>query len=185
VGEDEGMSEGVAFAGIPSEEELCSSPGYPKVEDFEKGPIAVIECVQEIPCNPCETACRQGAIVVGEPITNLPYFDAEACTGCGLCVAGCPGQAIFVVHLHYSDEESLVSFPFEYLPLPQVDSLVNAVNRAGEVVCQGRAVKVQTPRSFDCTAVVTIAIPKALAHQVRGIERPRSAEGGLSLLTRT
>jgi ferredoxin len=114
------MNKGVTFTGIPSEQELQDSPGYPKPEDFEKGPIAVIECVQEIPCDPCETACRQGAIVVGEPITNLPYFDADKCTGCGLCIASCPGQAIFVVHLHYSDEESLVTFPFEYLPLPQV-----------------------------------------------------------------
>ena len=177
MGADVGMSKGVASTGIPSEEELQNSPGYPNLEDFEKGPIAVIECVQEIPCNPCETACRQGAIVVGEPITNLPCFDADKCTGCGLCVASCPGQAIFLVHLHYSDEESLVGFPFEYLPLPEVGSLVNTANRAGEVMCQGRVVKVQTPRSFDCTAVVTIAIPKAFAHQVRGIERPRPAAG--------
>jgi Fe-S-cluster-containing hydrogenase component 2 len=172
------MNKGVTFTGIPSEQELQDSPGYPKPEDFEKGPIAVIECVQEIPCDPCETACRQGAIVVGEPITNLPYFDADKCTGCGLCVASCPGQAIFVVHLHYSDEESLVTFPFEYLPLPQVGDQANAINRAGEVVCRGRVGKVQTPRAFDHTAVITIAIPKAFAHQVRGIERPRRVGQG-------
>ena len=169
--EGRGMSTGVAFDGIPSEEELWNSPGYPKPEDFERGPIAVIECVQEIPCNPCEMACHHGAIVVGDPITNLPRFDADLCTGCGLCIAKCPGQAIFVVHLHYSDEESLVSFPFEYLPLPEVDGLVNVVNRAGEVVCRGRVTKVQDPRSFDCTPVVTIAVPKAFAHHARGIRR--------------
>ena len=169
--EGRGMSTGVAFDGIPSEEELWDSPGYPKPEDFERGPIAVIECVQEIPCNPCEMACHHGAIVVGDPITNLPRFDADLCTGCGLCIAKCPGQAIFVVHLHYSDEESLVSFPFEYLPLPEVDGLVNVVNRAGEVVCRGRVTKVQDPRSFDCTPVVTIAVPKAFAHHARGIRR--------------
>jgi hypothetical protein len=49
MGEDEGMSKGVALTGIPSEEELQNSPGYPNLEDFEKGPIAVIECVQEEP----------------------------------------------------------------------------------------------------------------------------------------
>jgi Fe-S-cluster-containing hydrogenase component 2 len=169
------MSTGVAFDGIPSEEELWNSPGYPKPEDFERGPIAVIECVQEIPCNPCEMACHHGAIVVGDPITNLPRFDADLCTGCGLCIAKCPGQAVFVVHLHYSDEESLVSFPFEYLPLPEVDGLVNVVNRAGAVVCRGRVTKVQDPRSFDRTPVVTIAVPKAFAHHARGIERPHTS----------
>ncbi len=166
------VSQGVAFTGIPSEEELRNSPGYPAPEDFERGPIAVIECVQEIPCNPCELACVQGAIVVGKPITNLPRFDPERCTGCGLCIAQCPGLAIFVVHLHYSEDEALVTFPYEYLPRPREGDLVDAVNRAGEVVCQGRVVKVRAARAFDQTLVVSLAIPKAFAHEVRGIRRP-------------
>lgn len=166
------VSQGVAVTGIPSEEELRNSPGYPAPEAFERGPIAVIECVQEIPCNPCELACAQGAIVVGKPITNLPRFDPEGCTGCGLCLAQCPGLAIFLVHLHYSDEEALVTFPYEYLPRPREGDRVDAVNRAGEVVCQGRVVKVWAARAFDQTLVVSIAIPKAFAHEVRGIRRP-------------
>jgi len=169
------MSEGVAITGIHSYEELCSSPGYPRQEDFDKGPIGVIECVQEIPCNPCELACHQGAIIVGEPITNLPYFDAGQCTGCGLCIADCPGQAIFLIHKDYSETESLVTFPFEYVPCPSKGDHVRAVNRAGEITCSARVVKVLTPRSFDRTAVITIAIPKAFVDQVRGIERPRQA----------
>jgi len=166
------MKQGVAFTGVPSEEELQRSPGYPSPEDFARGPIAVIECVQEIPCNPCELACPQGAIVVGKPITNLPRFNAQRCTGCGLCVAQCPGLAIFLVHLHYSDEEALVTFPYEFLPRPKGGDTVEAVNRAGEVVCQGRVVKVRSARAFDQTLVVTIAVPKAFAHEVRGIRRP-------------
>jgi len=38
-------------------------------------------------------------------------------------------------------------------------------------VCEATVIKVQTPRSFDRTAVVTIAIPKGLAHEVRSIRR--------------
>ena len=86
----QGVNECIATTGVPSEDELLSSPGYPLAEDFEEGPIAVIECVQEIPCNPCEEACPNGCIVVGEPITNLPRFDASECTGCGLCTEICP-----------------------------------------------------------------------------------------------
>jgi Fe-S-cluster-containing hydrogenase component 2 len=167
------MKSGVEKTGIPSQEELISSPGYPRPEDFAKGPIGVIECVQEIPCNPCELACHQGAITVGEPITNLPYFEAGRCTGCGLCIANCPGQAIFLVHRDYSEDEALVTFPFEYLPYPREGDLVRAVNRAGEVTCPARVVKVQVPRAFDQTAVITIAIPRAYVDSVRGIERPR------------
>jgi len=168
-------NDGITATGIASKEELKRSPGYPCEEDFERGTIAVIEGVQEIPCNPCETACRQGAIVVGEPITSLPRFDAGTCSGCGLCISACPGQAIFLVHLHYSEAESLVSFPFEYVPLPKEDSIVNATNRAGEIVCSGRVTNVRLARGFDHTAVVTVAIPKEFAHGVRGIERPSVA----------
>lgn len=162
---------GLLCTGVPTEDELAASPGYPGPEALARGPIAVIECLQEIPCNPCEAACAQGAITVGEPITNLPRFDASKCTGCGLCIAACPGQAIFVVHHKYSATESSVTFPYEFLPPPEKGQVVNAVNRAGEVVCQARVLKVTLRRAFDRTAVITIAIPQAYAQQVRGIER--------------
>lgn len=163
--------------GIPSEAELVASPGYPQPEDLARGPIAVIECLQEIPCNPCEAACPRGAIMVGEPITNLPHFEGSKCTGCGLCIAACPGQAVFVVHRDYSPAESSVSFPFEYLPLPESGSVLNAINRAGEVVCKARVLKVLVRRGFDRTAVITIAIPRRFVHEVRGIERSRQVDG--------
>ena len=38
-------------------EELNEIQKLPSKERYEKGPVAVIECVQEIPCNPCEAAC--------------------------------------------------------------------------------------------------------------------------------
>ena len=53
-------------------DELAEMQKMPTDERYAKGPIAVIECVQEIPCNPCEVACKLGAIKIGEPITNLP-----------------------------------------------------------------------------------------------------------------
>jgi len=31
---------------------------FPSIERINKGPVAVIECFQNIPCNPCQTACR-------------------------------------------------------------------------------------------------------------------------------
>ena len=34
----------------------------------------VIECTQNIPCNPCQDACRFGCIRVGETITSLPQI---------------------------------------------------------------------------------------------------------------
>ena len=95
------------------------TPGIPTPERLERGPVACIECVQCIPCNPCETACPQKAITVGAEITALPKLDADKCNGCGICITRCPGLAIFNLHKNYSETTSLVSFPYEYVPLPE------------------------------------------------------------------
>ena len=153
--------------------DLEDAPGVPSKARLEKGPVAILECIQDIPCNPCEAVCKQGAITVGQPITNLPTLDGELCNGCGLCIAACPGLAIFVVDLTYSETEATVAFPHEYLPLPRKGDVVEAVNRRGEVVCQGRVTRVQNPRTFDHTSIVTLAVPKDLSMEVRGMKRLR------------
>ena len=150
-------------------EELAELPGVPSEERQEEGAVAVIECAQEIPCNPCEELCPHGAIKVGKPITNLPVLDEDLCTGCGLCIAGCPGQAIFVVDRTYSDDDASVQMPYEFLPIPEKGSLVEGLNRAGESVCSVRVLKVSNPKSYDRTRVIRIAVPKELAMEVRSI----------------
>lgn len=165
------MKEGVRYTGIPSAEELSHSFGIPSEERMKRGRVAVIECVQEIPCNPCEGTCPFGAIKIGNPITNLPHLDEDKCTGCGTCVAMCPGQAIFLVNAAYSETEGEVSFPFEYLPVPKIGDEVDAVNRGGEVVCKGRVTSVKNPVAYKNTCVVTIAVPKEYINEVRSIKR--------------
>ncbi len=170
------MKEGVKFTGIPSEEELKNSFGIPSIERMKQGRVAVIECVQEIPCNPCEGSCPFGAITIGNPITNLPHLIEEKCTGCGTCVAMCPGQAVFLINYNYSETEAEVSFPFEYLPVPEKGAAVDAVNRAGEVVCKGTVTAVRNPVAYKNTCVVTIAVPKEYINEVRSMKRIRSFE---------
>jgi Fe-S-cluster-containing hydrogenase component 2 len=151
--------------------DLEDVPGVPSRARLEEGPVAILECIQDIPCNPCEAVCKQEAVTVGHPITNLPVLDGELCNGCGLCIAVCPGLAVFVVDLTYSETEATVAFPHEYLPLPKKGDVVEAVDRRGEVVCQGRVVRVQNPRAFDCTPVITLAVPKEMGMEVRGMRR--------------
>lgn len=165
------MKEGVAYTGIPSAEELAHCPGRPSAERMKAGRVAVIECVQEIPCNPCEASCQFGAIRIGEQITALPQLDENACTGCGVCVAGCPGLAITIVNMAYSRTEATVDFPYEYIPLPAVGSVVDAVGRDGAAVCKGTVLSVKTPPSFSNTAVISIKIPKEYADTVRSMKR--------------
>ncbi len=135
------------------------------------GRVACIECVQEIPCNPCEAACRTGAITIGEQITDLPVLHGDKCTGCGICVAMCPGLAITIIDKTCSETEAVIEFPFEYLPLPAVGDVVEAVSRGGEVVCNGTVTSVRKPKAYAGTAVVGVAVPKEYADTVRSMKR--------------
>ncbi len=162
-------SKGAAAEGIPTPDELKKTPGYANFKRLQEGPVAIIECIEEIPCDPCESACPAGAIRIGSSITNLPVLDEDKCTGCGLCISSCPGLAIFVLNLDHTDESALVSFPFEFLPLPKVGEEVSAIDREGRTVCKGKVVKILNKRKQDYTPVVSISIPKKYALVVRGI----------------
>ena len=159
------MATGIIYDGYPSMDEIKEANGWPDEERFAKGPVAVVECVQQIPCNPCESACPLHTIHIGEPITNTPQVDREKCIGCGMCVAACPGLAIFLVDKSYSETEG---------------AEIDALSRAGEYVCKGRVIKVMNPKKNDHTPVVTIAIPKEHADTVRTMRRlklPEAHEG--------
>ena len=171
--------EGYQATGVPSEAELQNFPGRPSEERMKKGRVAVVECLQEIPCNPCEPGCRFGAIKIGENITALPCLDEDLCTGCGQCVPKCPGLAIFIVNKSYSETEATVDFPYEYLPLPEKGDTVEAADRAGRTVCPGHVLRVISLPENGGTNVISLAIPKEYADDVRGMKRlPRDGKGG-------
>lgn len=144
---------------------------YPSEERLKKGPVAVCECLEKIPCNPCETACRFGAITIGENIADTPKLNEEKCTGCGMCIAACSGLAIFIMDKSYSDEVGSVAFPYEYLPLPEVGAIVDAVDRSGKTVCKGKVKKIAQTKLSDRTTVITLEVPLDFVDEVRGIKR--------------
>lgn len=161
----------VLSTGYLTLDEIKAAKDYASEERMAKGPVAVAECIQEIPCNPCESACKFGAIHIGEQISNLPCINEEKCTGCGMCIAQCSGMAIFVLDKSLGDGMGSVAFPYEYLPLPEKGQIVKAVDRQGHVVCNAEVLKVLNPASFDRTPVVTIKVPVELVDEVRGCER--------------
>ena len=55
--------------------------------------------------------------------------------------------------------------------MPSAGDVVRGVNRAGEVVCAAEVLRVQQPKWFDPTAVITLAVPKDLAMVVRSMRR--------------
>ena len=139
----------------------------PSRERLEKGAVAIIECFQEIPCDPCYASCPKNAIKPFDNINDLPKIDFDLCDGCSLCVASCPGLAIFIVDYTYSEDRALLKIPHEFVPLPQKDEMVKLLNRKGEIVCDGRVVRVVKFR--DKTNVVWVEVPKEQAMDVRAI----------------
>ena len=156
-----------AYDGIPSPEDIQAVT--PPAERMQQGSTAVIECFQEIPCNPCADACPRGAIVIGGNISARPEFDATRCNGCGVCVTRCPGLAIFIVDLSFGETEALLKLPYEFSPLPEPAEIVDALDRDGKTVGTGRLVRVQ--RQANKTTVLWLAVPKEQAMAVRNIRR--------------
>lgn len=159
----------LAKDGIPSADDLHG--GFPSSGRLEPGPVAVIECFQEIPCNPCADACPRGAITMPGNISARPNFDESKCNGCGICVTRCPGLAIFIVDFSYSDTEALIKIPYEFSPLPHKEEEVEAIDRAGKTAGFARVFRVQ--QQSNKTTVLWLALPKNIALNVRNIRRKR------------
>ncbi len=167
------MSSGLTRTGYLSEEELKNSPGIPSETRRQKGPVAVIECTQDIPCNPCEASCREGAILVGKDITQLPQLDQEKCIGCQSCVPICPGQAIFMVDESSPEGKAKVTMPYEFLPLPEKDEIVTALDRRGRELGDATITAVRKTRKMDQTALITMEVPQKWSMQARAFKLKR------------
>lgn len=142
----------------------------PDEQRRKEGPYAVFECFEEIPCNPCYTACKTGAVKTMKNINEIPRIIYEKCTGCGLCVSNCPGLACFVIDETYSREKALIKIPYELLPLPEAGQSVTGLDRGGRKVCTVEVIKVQKDESLDNTNIITIAVPKKYVQKVRNIK---------------
>ena len=142
----------------------------PSEERLVKGPVAIIECTEDIPCDPCVEACKLGAISK-ESLTTPPNIDYEKCTGCTLCIDLCPGLAIFVINMNYKEGKTLVSIPYEMLPVPKRGERVDTLNRSGENIGQAEVIKIR--KGNGGTYVVSIAVDKKFAMEARSIKAKR------------
>ena len=146
----------------------------PTDERLEKGPVAIIECIEEIPCNPCVESCPQGAITMPGGLNQIPRIDWEKCTGCGLCVSRCPGLAIFIMDAAAGNDLASVSLPYEFTPLPEKGERVMVLDREGNELGPADVLRVQKGKRVDRTVVITVAVPRQWALKARGIRLRRS-----------
>ncbi len=158
------ISDSLLKNGFVAEQEIERYPGVV----HKSGIHPVIECTQNIPCNPCQDACPKGCISIGENITNLPVVEDEnVCINCGMCVASCSGQAIFLVDEDCGDGSATVTIPYEFLPIPEVGEKGFGLGRNGERLCEATVVSVKSVKAFDHTNLLTMRVPKEYAMSAR------------------
>ena len=152
--------------GIPTDDDL--EKVIPDKKRLAKGPVVIIECFQKIPCDPCAASCKFGAIKSFKDINDLPIVDFDKCTGCGICISSCPGLAIFVIDVNYSDAKSLIKLPYEMLPLPEKGEDVYALDRAGSILGKVKVIKVLKIKNK--THIISLEVPKSMTMKVRSIK---------------
>ena len=137
----------------------------PNEKQLEKG-VAITECLQPIPCNPCKEVCPTDAIKMDD-INDPPIVDYDKCVGCSLCVEVCPGLAMFVVRKRKG--KAMITLPYEMLPMPERGDVVRALDRMGNDVGEARVIAIKHGR----TNVITIEVDEKLAMVVRNIKVER------------
>lgn len=158
------ISENLLKRGYIADDEIERFPGV----THTKGIHPVIECTQNIPCNPCQDACPKKFIRIGEKITSLPAIDTEqTCIGCGMCVASCSGQAIFLIDEDFEPGYTSITLPYEFLPLPSPGDRGAALGRDGQTVCEAEVVSVKSVKAFDKTSLLTIKVPSEYGMRAR------------------
>ncbi len=165
---------------IPSElyetqKVLKSKPGkifemsYPNIK---QGVYPVLNCVQEIPCNPCTTICPRDSIKIDGSIMNPPVYTG-GCIGCEMCVAICPGLAITLVD--FRKGEPIVTIPFEFNDgILETGQEVEVTDRLGRVLGNGTVIGFRYAEKVKTipvkTKMVKLKVPREIAEQVSGIK---------------
>lgn len=155
--------------GIPTADDLKKV--LPSEERLAKGPVVIVECFEEIPCDPCHYSCNRGAIKEFKDINALPEVNHDYCNGCSICIYNCPGLAVFVLDANYSQDQALLKIPYEFASIPQSGEKVILLDRGGQEVGIGEVQRVQNIKAQAKTAIISLLIPKKLMHQVRHFKR--------------
>ncbi len=145
--------------GVATQQQILSV--FPKKEELSSLK-AIIECYEEIPCNPCESHCPFDAIHIGDNINTRPQLIVDRCVGCGICVAICPGVAIMLAKVN--QDKATFTIPYEFNPKPKVQEIWHAINRHGQIIDDAIVTRVVDTPKQNHTALITVVMDQSLLH---------------------
>jgi thioredoxin reductase/Fe-S-cluster-containing hydrogenase component 2/bacterioferritin-associated ferredoxin len=155
---------------------LKSKPGplmQTKKPREEEGIMPIFHCRQEVPCNPCVTACPEGAIKTErDEITGLPYIiDVSLCKGCLNCVFVCPGLATTLVDYRKDEKQPIVTLPYEiWREKVEVGEKVAVTDVDGAILGYYPVEKVlSSQKKYPGTLLVQVRVEKDVAKEAVGI----------------
>jgi Fe-S-cluster-containing hydrogenase component 2 len=164
------MTESYETSGYFSEEELKQH--VPPKELLKKKKAAIVECLQQIPCNACLDACKSEAVSKAD-INDPPKVDWGKCNSCLQCIRECPGLAMFVLSI--KEGKAQISIPWEMPYVPKKDEVVDVLNRKGEKIGTGKIVRVIPPIKDNKTWIVTFETDEGLIMKARNFRRRTGA----------
>jgi len=154
---------------------LRSKPGPvkdPHPHPTDKDVYPLIQCAQEIPCNPCTEVCVLQSIKIKETsMMRRPQFEGD-CLGCARCVAICPGLAITLVDKGYdkTKKTARVVVPWE---MPEgtikIGQKVTTTEMEGETVGKGKVIAMKKSKWQNRRILVSLEVPYDDADKIAGI----------------
>ncbi len=148
----------------------------------------IVDCPQEIPCNPCARTCGTGAISIEGEMCGKPRVEDELCSGCLKCLDACPVSCIYLIE--ESGGEALLTLAYDRLPLPRRGESVALKDRNGKALGRGKVERAAKSRKDGSLAIITLRVPAETAPMVRsiivgernfGLTKPDLAEQGAEM----
>ncbi|OHD24367.1 MAG: hypothetical protein A2V99_14720 [Spirochaetes bacterium RBG_16_67_19] len=134
--------------------------------------MILIDCPERIACDVCAVVCDREVILIRQAVTNRPEVVNEGnCRNCGLCVAHCPGQAIFLMSDTGPDGQCRITLPYELDEAAAWRQDLLAVDNRGNPLGPARLIRVLRSERFNNTCLLEVSVSGSIASQVRGIGR--------------
>lgn len=135
----------------------------------DKGRFKVlVDCPQEIPCDPCVKACSTGAISMDEGMCGKPRITEGQCNGCLSCLEVCPVSCIYLMEKR--EGETLMTLALDRLPRLSKGDEVILKDGNGKDLGRGRVIKSRAAQKDKGLRILTLKVPAEVAGSVRTVE---------------